>query len=549
MADLFQVGVRGGSQTDLTVSDVTGLGPGDGTNLSTGDLRRKYNFGDRVSELNLAQDPFFRFLSKVSKKPTDDPSFKFAEKRPSYHKRYAYVMGYVGSDGADDFTNAILEAYNDGGTGANVAVGDTLKLYMAGDYKTDGNKQNIYGNTTNKAADVGVSGTTPQFFLPNQLIKIPTMTANQDSGASWGKSYMLCRITEVDSSPNGGATIDSKYPAKVTCVVVKATDSSYIDYAGWWTDDFSPGNADGDEQVADQSIADTLERARTYVVGSAFSEGSGYPETWKDQPYSTNYGLTQIWKTSMAMTNTARATTLKFEPNEWARVWKEKLIEHKWDIETSLLFGSQYEDSTNGIQYTQGVVDYITQYGNQFSLDTSTKTSDSFLDDMSNLLDPRYNSGGATLFFVSTAVYNWMHKLGGYIANNVASVQPGGFDGTASTAAFPAGSSSASLARADIAITGKKKVLGVDITTFNTPYGDMNVARNIHLDGTGVKMLGVNLKNCAYRPLVGNGINRDTSVYVGVQTLENSGVDRRVDLILTEAGMEFSMPESHAIWT
>ena len=95
---------------------------------------------------------------------------------------------------------------------------------------------------------------------------------------------------------------------------------------------------------------------------------------------------------------------------------------------------------------------------------------------------------------------------------------------------------------------GKKKVFGVDITSFSTPYGDMNVARNIHLDGTDVKMLGIDMKHCAYRPLSGNGVNRDTSIYVGVQTLENSGVDRRVDLILTEAGMEWSMPEAHAIW-
>ena len=100
-----------------------------------------------------------------------------------------------------------------------------------------------------------------------------------------------------------------------------------------------------------------------------------------------------------------------------------------------------------------------------------------------------------------------------------------------------------------MALTGKKKVFGVDISTFSTPYGDINVARNIHLDTTNIKLLGVNMKNCAWRPLVGNGINRDTSVYVGVQTLENSGVDRRVDLILTEGGMEWQMPESHAIWT
>ena len=243
----------------------------------------------------------------------------------------------------------------------------------------------------------------------------------------------------------------------------------------------------------------------------------------------------------MAMTNTARATVLKFESSEWARVWREKLIEHKWDIETSLLFGSQYTDG-DSIQYTQGAVDYITSYGNTFSLDTQTKSQDGFLDDLSNLLDPRYNNSGATVFFCSTEVYNWLHKLSGYFANNLGSVQ-------AFQSANPSANGENSLARADMSLTGRKKVFGVDITTISTVYGDMNVARNVHLDGTNVKMLGINMKNCAYRPLVGNGLNRDTSIYVGVQTLENSGVDRRVDQILTEAGMEWSMAESHAIWT
>ena len=100
----------------------------------------------------------------------------------------------------------------------------------------------------------------------------------------------------------------------------------------------------------------------------------------------------------------------------------------------------------------------------------------------------------------------------------------------------------------DLALAGRKKVLGLDTTTVNTVHGDINVVRNIHLDGTNVKILGINMNYCKYRPLAGNGINRDTSVYVGVQTLENSGVDRRVDQILTEAGMEWQMPECHAIW-
>ena len=225
----------------------------------------------------------------------------------------------------------------------------------------------------------------------------------------------------------------------------------------------------------------------------------------------------------MAMTNTARATVLKYDKNEWARTWKEKLVEHKFDIEQSMLFGQQNETYLT----TQGAVDYISQYGNLFDLNIATKTADDFLDDMSAYLDPRYNSSNATVYFVSTSVYNWMHKLGGYFKNNL---------------------EISTNMRADFAMSGKKKVAGIDITTFSTPYGDMNVARNIHLDGTDVKMLGINMKYCNYRPLVGNGINRDTSVYVGVQTLENSGIDRRVDLILTEAGMEWSCPETHAVW-
>ena len=102
--------------------------------------------------------------------------------------------------------------------------------------------------------------------------------------------------------------------------------------------------------------------------------------------------------------------------------------------------------------------------------------------------------------------------------------------------------------KSDLQIVAKQKAAGIDTTKISTIYGDMNVVRNIHLDGTNVAILGIDMKHCMYRPLVGNGINRDTSVYVGVQTLENSGVDRRVDQILTEAGMQWEMPESHAIW-
>ena len=52
------------------------------------------------------------------------------------------------------------------------------------------------------------------------------------------------------------------------------------------------------------------------------------------------------------------------------------------------------------------------------------------------------------------------------------------------------------------------------------------------------------MKNVAYRPLVGNGMSRDTSIETNVQ---NPGIDGRQDAVLTESGLEISLPETHAI--
>mgnify|MGYP003146073747 CR=1 FL=1 len=466
-----------------------------GSAAATGALRRKYNFGDMVSELALAQDPFFRFLSKVSKKPTDDPSFKFTEKRSSYTKRYAYMATF-------DATGLAIPATDPDDSNHTAVVNSsqyTFKFYT--DYDSNGNKQNIYGQTMSYYA--GVSGTQPQFFIPGQIIKTPVFSSSGSLGNP--TDYELWKINSVD--------LDSI----ANYAVVNATCVKAVSNVKFMDPVLKTGSA------LTTSSQEDLEPYKCYVVGSAFAAGSGYPETWQDQPYVTATGQTQIFKTSAVMNNTDRATVLKYEGNEWARIWKEKLIEHKWDIENAMLFGNQNASANT----TEGAVNFISTYGNAFSLDTATKTQDDFLDDMSALLDPRYNNATSTVFFCSTAVYNWLHKMSGYFSNNLE--QSPNF-------------------RSEFAAAGKKKVFGIDVSTISTVYGDMNVVRNVHLDSTNVKILAINMKYCAYRPLVGNGINRDTSVYVGVQTLENSGVDRRVDQILTEAGMEWCCPETHAMW-
>ena len=537
-----------GNQTNSSVTGIYG-NQAAGTAPDTGEMRRKYNFSDKFTELAIDQTPFFRIVSKIGTKPTDDPQFKYTEKRQSWMKRYAYCVS-VGT---------ATDAQSIDGTESG-AIGAETFLYFGTDYKQQGNIQNIIGQT---GVTLGAFGTAPAYFLPNQMLKVPCKSATDDALATFD-DYAIYRVvaaTEgyVCNDAGGDASValgkfktkaeyaalssptESKWDnlTKVEVVIIKAApDSSFLNTFDASNELMSKvtsvtSESDGTEG---NSLSNHFQKMRTEVVGTAYKEGDTLMEkNWADQPYSTGFGYTQIFRNEFGMSNSARATVLKYEKNEWARLWRDKLIEHKWEIEQAALFGSQA--STDDRQYTQGGVRYILDNGNLFNLNIAKKTQDAFLDDLSQLVDPRYNNSKKMLFFCNTETYNWLHKLSGYFSNNVGMV--------GSTTGQPI---AGSLGRADFSSTGRKKLFGVDFTTISTIYGDINVARNIHLDGSGVKMMGINMDYVKWRPLVGNGVNRSTSVYVGVQTLENTGTDKRVDMILTEGGFEWTMPECHAIW-
>tara|TARA_Y100000593_G_scaffold26883_1_gene53535 strand:- start:6656 stop:8278 length:1623 start_codon:yes stop_codon:yes gene_type:complete len=514
---------------NLNVPDV---GSTFGTSLSTGDLRRKYNFGNTFTTLSAKRDPFLHLLNRIKggKVATDDPFFKFTTKRnigPQH--RYGYIVG------ADEIS-ALTESqwsgtgYNSGtvdlaandwsagaATTAEIAVGKILVLKMAGDYLYGGNRRNAYGNATQSviggAIQLLADDTAPRSFLKDQVIKINMKTSIAAENNFKTQDYMLCQVVYEPKYET-----DNKFAliyVRIIKAVANTTTHKYI----------ASHNSGG---VLSGSLADytptELEAARCYPVGTGYKELSGYGTGWKDQPWSTDAGMTQIFKTTMMMSNRSQATVLKYEPSEWRRVWGSKLQEHAWDIAQTGYFGVQNNDTTNNITYTQGAVDYIINNGNTFAW-SSTYTTDDFMNDMSIYKDPRTDLGGQIAYFCNSEVWNWMQKQGGFLKNN-----------------------SEMSTNYEFQLTGRGVAKGVPFSKISTVYGDMNLVRDVHLDGTNVKILAVNLNGCRYRPLIGNGVNRDTTVYVGVKTIENSGEDYRVDLIQTDAGFEFSQPETHAIW-
>ena len=284
MADLFQLE----STADVSPSSTSGS-PRTGTDLDTGVLRRKYNFGDRVSELAIASDPFFRMVSKLSKKPTDDPEFKFTERRPSFHKRYAYPIAFSNDNstwvetlnGTDIDTQ--LDSYETAGT--------TVYVKMMGDYKHTGNVQNIYGQSGDEIV-IGGPSTQPQFYLPGQMVRVNFGNASASlSDKQKTASYAIFRIDAVTLQDQASATPTTHTQGEAAILqgtVVKTKTAGHDVIAG-----VNSAAAAGDStyNVSVSGEGETnlagLEDFRSYVVGSSHSQGSGYPETWKDQPFST----------------------------------------------------------------------------------------------------------------------------------------------------------------------------------------------------------------------------------------------------------------------
>ncbi len=274
------------------------------------------------------------------------------------------------------------------------------------------------------------------------------------------------------------------------------------------------------------------------VIGTSFEQGSGAPDVFT-QELDNDYGYTQIFKTACEMTNTARATVYRGYADEWKRLWNLKLREHKIDIERAMLFGQR--GSAGGIQYTDGIVgstiyngySNIVNNGAQLSYNEGAPyyksntaaewTYDDMLTDFEVIFDPARGGTSAKLALASRPVISHFNKLGstGLISGSLT-------DGD-QRYNFPA----------------SKGAFGHLVNKVQTVHGDLTlVAEPLFRGFSAGFMMMVDLDHVSYRPLVGNGVNRDTSITTNVQQADE---DLRKDMILTEAGLEVTLPETHAL--
>ena len=420
--------------------------------------RRLFNFSDRVADLAPEESPFFVYLSKVAKVPTDDPQFRFLEDRT---KVSMTDRGFLLA-----------------GAHSIPAAGSTLS----------------YSVDTSDGASVD--------WLVKGMVFAVDYTENNSPETI---------IVRVESSP-----VDAGSTSTFTGRTISAID--------------------GAETGADN--------AKCQVIGTSYAEGTGAPDVFS-QELDNDFGFTQIFKTACEMSNTARATRYRGYEDEFQRVWNLKLREHKVDIERAMLFGQRA--SQNGIQYTEGIAGHVIKNGTAVTTDSnnlsyssgapyfrsveqSGLTYDRLLSDFEVIYDPARGGGDSKLALASLPVISFFNKLGADAFMNRSLV-----DGTSTDVN--------DVSNLRYNMMEKEGSYGHKIMAIDTIHGTMNLVKEPLFRGfaSGFCMM-VDLDHVAYRPLVGNGVNRDTQIQTNVQSADE---DLRKDMILTEAGLEVSLPETH----
>ena len=447
------------------------------------DRRRLYDFSDRVAELAPEESPFFVYLSKVAKVPTDDPVFRFLENRSKI-----------------DWTTRNFKLAADVNSGGAVTAGSSYAFTIDADGAT--------GGTSSGGASVDF------------LIKGMVFAVNTVSGGS-GYSQALVR---VDSAP-----VDAGTSTTLTGKVVALSGSS--------------------------SASKTLEdNDNCQVIGTSFQEGSGSPDAWSSE-IEDDFGYTQIFKTAAEMSNTAIATRYRGYANEWERIWALKLREHKVDIERALLFGQRARVSS--VQYTEGVVGHILKNGTVNTGDTalsyssgapyfrsvaeSELTYDRLLSDLEVIFDPARGGASEKLVLAGLPVITFFNKLG---SSSFLSASLGHSRNTGEQATPTAAGANQMPYR--MSMEERQGAFGHKIMTIDTIHGTMHLVKEPLFRGISANMMAmIDMSKVAYRPLVGNGINRDTAILTNVQ---NADEDLRKDMVLTEAGLEVTLPEAHALY-
>lgn len=446
-----------------------------GGDVSVDNVRRTFGIANKVAELKPEMTPWFTFLAKTAKESTDDTVWKPLEYRPQWQRR--------------NFTGKYTAA---GGGNLNKAG-----VRIAVNYDKYGTVDGDVGDIDLDASDVAYA---PIYLLGGQVIKVGSSNYKVASDATilYGKSSDDDSVSLATASTTAGHF-----------ALIETADLTLVTTGG----------------TAVTSISAAVEGQ---IVGSAFAEGGGAPDGWRDELKAVEF-YTQIFKTAVPLfSGSSMATRYRGFSNEFTRVWNQHVMSHRMDIENAMLFGyGKYVDKDT--RYSWGVIPYLeTQGGYIANFTYAGSTYDDFVDFMEGFMAPEIGNSGDKLVLASRKIIGWFSKL------------EGGDSFLGNTAL----SGDNNMMRLDIT-SGQAGFAKINVTSIKTTFGNLHFMEMPLLRGHAEDIaVVVDPANVKYRPLAANGLSRDTYVTTNIQ---DNDIDGRKDQILTEAGLQIDLPETHAL--
>ena len=242
-----------------------------------------------------------------------------------------------------------------------------------------------------------------------------------------------------------------------------------------------------------------------YLLASASAEGaSARDANTTSKTRVTNY--CQIHRTPLSLTNT-QINTEMWTGNELSFQHSKKAVEHALGIERSLWFGEKKEDltGTQPIRTSGGILEEINGKGASFIEDANGALDEST---WLSFLEKGFNYGSTKKYLFAS----------GRILNAI-----NGF------------------ARGNLRVSPTDKTYGITITTYQSPFGDVQLIRNpLFTQDYSDKAVLLDLDTVEYCFL------RDTALR---QNIQANDADGRIDEYLTEAGMARYNFEKNALLT
>lgn len=238
------------------------------------------------------------------------------------------------------------------------------------------------------------------------------------------------------------------------------------------------------------------------IIGNANQEGAGL-RAIKSTTVTQPYNYTQIFRTPIGITETARNTKSWTKENDFDLQAKKKATEHMIDLERAFLFGKRYIDTTgtHPKRYTGGIIPAIATF--------KTANVDTEAEFEAWLGDQAFKHGQLEKYlFCAGAVVSMIN----------------------------------SWAKKKVEIAQSEKTYGIRILNYESPHGLIHIIKHELLTGTKYGNYGIMLDmECLFYRYLSN---RDTKLLTNRQ---DPGEDSRVDEYLTECGLHFEQEKRHAI--